>query len=102
MLCETPLVLSGDEEAIKAGKALGDFMMSNKKNEKKLLDLMCDAYVQLTHVSDKIDKNPELMHKKQLDAEPIDEATGKAKSMLSAAMLAALVAMNGILPAKAV
>lgn len=96
------LVLSGDEEAIKAGKALGDFMMSNKKDEKKLLDFMCKAYVQLMCVSDKIDKNPKLMHKKQLDAEPIDEAIGKTKSVISATMLATLIAMNGILPAKAV
>lgn len=45
---------------------------------------------------------PELMYKKQLDAEPIDEAVGKVKSAISAATLAAIVAMNGILPAKAV
>ena len=48
------LVMSKDEEAVKAGKKLGNFMMSDKHgDEEKLLKLMSDAYIQLCHLEQK-------------------------------------------------
>lgn len=45
------LVRSGDEDAIKAGKKLGDTMMSRKGGDKKLLKTMQEAYFALLDLS---------------------------------------------------
>ena len=64
------LVLSGDEEAVKIGKKLGNCMMKNGKHDQEtLLKLMSDAYKSLMHIDadkrarEEISKKKEMMMK---------------------------------------
>lgn len=89
------LVLSGKEEAVKAGKKLGNFLIDHAKNggehdEEKLLKLMSDAWIQLMHICSK----QQTAVKKQQMNESI-------KSMLSLATVVSMLAIPNILPKSA-
>ena len=75
------LVMSGKDEAMKVGKALGDCMMKNEKNsDKKLIKLMRDAYMQFLHL-------------------PSKEMNESKKTLATLATIVSLLAIPNILPA---
>lgn len=75
------LVMSGKDEAMKVGKALGDYMMKNEKNsDKKLIKLMRDAYMQFLHL-------------------PSKEMNESKKTLATLAAIVSLLAIPNILPA---
>lgn len=74
------LVLSGEEEAVKAGKKLGDCMMKKGKHDQEtLLKRMSDAYKALQDLWAKYERDAE--EKRQLVAEAVKTAF-KGKVML--------------------
>lgn len=101
------LVLSGEEDAVKAGKKLGDCMMEKgKHDEETLLKRMSDAYKALVELEAKQEAAKHAAIQKAKDTLPpnapheseeqIDEG---AKEGLTIAALAAMLAIKNICPA---
>ena len=105
------LVMSRDEEAVKAGKKLGNFMMSNgHSDDEKLLKLMSDAYIQLCHLEqkrkelrdEKLEKSIEVQEpENEQDPSSEDNMNESIKSALSLATIVGLLAIPNILPKSA-
>lgn len=78
------LMKTNDEKSIKIGKKLGDMVITNKGGD-KLLDMMRKAYFEFLHMPNDVNED-----------ERVDEGA------ISNTLLAALLAIPGILPAKTI
>ena len=100
------LVLSGDDDAVKVGKQLGNELMKNgAHSDEKLILLMSDAYKAMNHLEAKqkatkcsaIQKTEDTLSNTPYESEEhIDEG---AKDMLTISALVAMLAIKNICPA---
>lgn len=100
------LVLSGDDDAVKVGKQLGNEMMKNvAHSDEKLILLMSDAYKAMGHLEAKQEaaKHTAIQNAKdELPGQPYEseeQVDEGAKEMLTTAALVALLAIKNICPA---
>lgn len=100
------LVLSGDDDAVKVGKQLGNELMKNAAHsDEKLILLMSDAYKAIGHLEAKQEaaKHTAIQNvKDELPGQPYEseeQVDEGAKEMLTTAALVALLAIKNICPA---